>query len=59
MRLFWTAFWSFLLSFMIVYVISAMNEGTFSVVSGVVMASAFTVVAILLSEVIITDDAAE
>lgn len=51
MRIFWTVFWSFLLSQMLVYVISSMTGNTYEFMQGVVLTVVFSVIIILLGEV--------
>lgn len=50
MRIFWTVFWSFLLSEMLVYVISSMSGSTYVFMQGVVLTVVFSVIIILLGE---------
>lgn len=50
MRVFWTIIWSFLLSSMVTYVISNMSGGSFDITQAIVLAVAFTVISILLTE---------
>ncbi|WP_102347351.1 YjzD family protein [Bacillus sp. Marseille-P3661] len=50
MRVFWTVFWTFLLSQMLVYVVSSMSGGTYEFMQGVVITVAFSLIIILLGE---------
>ncbi|MDC3413699.1 YjzD family protein [Aquibacillus sp. 3ASR75-11] len=50
MRLLITIFWTFLLSFMISYVISNMGGGTFSISQVLALTGIFTIAVLLLGE---------
>ncbi|GAA0454992.1 YjzD family protein [Alkalibacillus silvisoli] len=55
MRVIWTAIWSFLLSAMIVYVISSMAGYSFDLTGTVAIAVTFTLVTVILSEGVLKD----
>ncbi|MFC0524790.1 YjzD family protein [Pontibacillus salicampi] len=50
MRLFWTIFWSFLLSLMVTYVVSSINVGPFKLTNAIVLTVGFTLTVVLLAE---------
>ncbi|KGX92679.1 DeoR family transcriptional regulator [Pontibacillus halophilus JSM 076056 = DSM 19796] len=56
MRLFWSAFWSLLLSGMAVYVVASMNGGSFSLTQTIVLAVVVVLSVTVLSEGVLTDD---
>ncbi|TCT22432.1 DUF2929 family protein [Melghiribacillus thermohalophilus] len=50
MRLFWTIIWSFLLSSMVVYVVSSMTGAHFDLTLAIVLSITFTVASVVLGE---------
>lgn len=56
-RIIWTLVWAFLLSLMSAYVISNMAGGTFHFSQVVIMTILFTLVAIVLGEGVIKEEA--
>lgn len=50
MRYIWTIFWSFLLSQMLVYVVSSMNGAPFNFNTGVILTVAFSVIIFILGD---------
>ncbi|RPF52096.1 YjzD family protein [Aquisalibacillus elongatus] len=57
MRLIWTVIWSFLLSLMVVYVLASMTGDEFSLSFAGILTAIFTIVAVVLGEGVIKDDA--
>jgi hypothetical protein len=56
MRYFWTIFWAFLLSQMLVYVISSMQGFAFSFTNGVLLTVIFSIAVIFLGDAGIPDE---
>lgn len=50
MRIFWTVFWTFLLSQMLVYVVSSMSGGTYDFMQGIILTVVFSLIIILVGE---------
>lgn len=50
MRIFWTVFWTFLLSQMLVYVVSSMTGGTYDFMQGIFLCVVFSIIVIFLGE---------
>lgn len=59
MRYFWTLFWSFLLSHMVVYVTSSMNGTGYNFTQGTVTAIFFAIIVFALGAVISSDEVTE
>ncbi|WP_017754623.1 YjzD family protein [Calidifontibacillus oryziterrae] len=59
MRIFWTLFWSFLLSLMLVYVISSMTGSPFVFMQGVILAVVFSLVIIIVGEAGVPNEPSE
>lgn len=57
MRIIWSLIWSFLLSSMLVYVISNMGGISFNLTAAIVLGIAFTVVVAILGDGISEDEA--
>lgn len=56
MRYFWTIFWAFLLSNMIVYVISSMQATGFSFAQAIILAAVFSVVIFILGDGVVSKE---
>ncbi|NSL51478.1 YjzD family protein [Calidifontibacillus erzurumensis] len=50
MRILWTVFWTFLLSQMLVYVVSSMTGSTYDFMQGVFLTAVFSIIIIFLGE---------
>lgn len=59
MRYFWTAFWAFLISQMLVYVVSNMQGATFDFMTGTIIAAVFSVAIFILGDAGIPDDSSK
>ncbi|MFD2639391.1 DUF2929 family protein [Piscibacillus salipiscarius] len=59
MRLVWTVIWGFLLSLMVVYVITSMTGDTFSFPLAIVLTVLFTLSSVVLGEGVIRDDSTQ
>ncbi|WP_181349150.1 DUF2929 family protein [Thalassobacillus sp. CUG 92003] len=56
MRIFWTAFWALLLSFMAAYVLTNMEGSSINFAPLILMTVLFTVSVVILAEGLITED---
>ena len=56
MRFFWTLFWSFLLSQMLVYVISSMQGSSYDFNTGIIIAIAMSIAVFILGGAGVPDE---